>query len=69
MGAFYVFMVILILPRLGTAAAMAVTIAGQLLAALLLDHFQVFGFREIPLDLSRISGAVLMLLGTWLIVR
>jgi transporter family-2 protein len=69
MGAFYVFTVILIVPRLGTAAAMAATIAGQLLTALLLDQFQAFGFRGIPLDLSRISGAVLMLLGTWLIVR
>ena len=69
MGAFYVFMVILIVPRLGTAAAMAVTIAGQLLTAMLLDQFQIFGFREISVDLSRLSGTVLMLLGTWLIVR
>ena len=69
MGAFFVFTVILIVPRLGTGAVMAVTIAGQLLTALLLDHFQLFGFRGIPLDASRISGAVLMLLGTWLIIR
>jgi bacterial/archaeal transporter family-2 protein len=69
MGAFYVFTVILIVPRLGTAAAMAVTIAGQLLTALLLDQFQIFGLRAIPVDLSRLCGTVLMLLGTWLIVR
>ena len=48
---------------------MAVAIAGQLLTALLLDQFQLFGFREIPITYSRISGAVLMLLGTWLIIR
>ena len=69
MGAFYVFTVILIVPRLGTGAVMAVTIAGQLLTALLLDHFQLFGFRGIPLDAARISGAIIMLLGTWLIIR
>jgi bacterial/archaeal transporter family-2 protein len=69
MGAFFVFTVILIVPRLGTAAAMAVSIAGQLLTALILDQFQLFGFRAIPLDLTRVSGAVLMLLGTWLILR
>jgi transporter family-2 protein len=69
MGAFYVSIVILFVPRLGTGPAMAVTIAGQLLAALLLDQFQFFGFRGIPLDFTRISGAVLMLLGTWLIIR
>lgn len=69
MGAFFVSMLILAVPRLGTGAVMAVAIAGQLLTAMLLDHFQLFGFRGIPLDASRISGVVLMLLGTWLIMR
>jgi bacterial/archaeal transporter family-2 protein len=69
MGAFFVFTVILVVPRLGTGSVMAVAIAGQLLTALLLDHFQLFGFRSIPLNGVRISGAVLMLLGTWLIIR
>lgn len=69
MGAFFVSAVILVVPRLGTGSVMAVAIAGQLLMALLLDQFQFFGFREIPITVSRISGALLMLLGTWLIVR
>jgi bacterial/archaeal transporter family-2 protein len=69
MGAFFVCAVILVVPRLGTGAVMAVAIAGQLLTALILDQFQLFGFREIPITVSRISGALLMLLGTWLIVR
>jgi bacterial/archaeal transporter family-2 protein len=69
MGAFFVWSVILVVPRLGTGSVMAVAIAGQLLTALLLDQFQLFGFREIPITFSRISGAVLMLLGCWLIIR
>jgi transporter family-2 protein len=69
MGAFYVTTVILFVPRLGTAPAMAVTIAGQLLTALILDQFSFFGFRSHPLDVTRLSGAVLMLLGTWLVIR
>ncbi len=69
MGAFYVYTVILIVPRLGTGPVMAVTIAGQLLTALLLDHFQLFGFKGLPLDAFRIAGALLMLLGTWFIIR
>ena len=68
-GAFYVYIALLFVPRLGTAAAMAVTIAGQLLMALLLDQFRVFGLRGIPLDISRVAGTILMLLGTWLIIR
>ena len=47
---------------------MAVAIAGQLLTALILDHFQLFGFRGIPLN-HQDFRAVLMLLGTWLIIR
>jgi transporter family-2 protein len=69
MGAFFVFTVILTVPRLGTGPVLAVTIAGQLLTAMLLDHFQLFGFRSIPVDALRITGVVLMLLGTWLIIR
>lgn len=69
MGAFFVSLVILVVPRLGTGSVMAVSIAGQLLAALLLDQFQIFGLRGIPINLTRISGTVLMLLGTWLIIR
>lgn len=69
MGAFFVFTVILVVPQMGTGTVMAATIAAQLLMALLLDHFQAFGFRHIPIDLTRLVGAVLMLLGTWLIIR
>ena len=68
-GAIFVSAVILVVPSLGTGSVMAVAIAGQLLTALLLDQFQLFGFREIPITLPRIFGAVLMLLGTWLIIR
>lgn len=69
MGAFFVFTVILVVPQMGTGTVMAATIAAQLLTALILDHFQVFGFRHIPIDLPRLVGAVLMLAGTWLIIR
>ncbi len=69
MGAFFVFTVILVVPKMGTGVVMAATIAAQLLMALVLDHFQVFGFRHIPVDLPRIIGAGLMLAGTWLIIR
>jgi transporter family-2 protein len=69
MGAFFVFTVILVVPHLGTGAVMAATIAAQLLMALLLDHYQAFGFRHIPLTQPRLLGAALMLVGTWLIIR
>jgi len=68
-GAFFVALTILAVPRLGTGAVMAGLIVSQLLVGLLFDHFGLFGLRQIPLDMSRISGAILMLVGVALIFR
>ena len=45
LGAFFVTLTIVIVPRIGTASAMAATIAAQLMTGLLLDHYGLFGFR------------------------
>ena len=67
--AFFVSATILAVPRIGTAAAMAASITAQLLTALLLDHFGLFGFGGAPIDLKRSTGAFLLILGAWLIIR
>jgi transporter family-2 protein len=69
LGAFYVSVVILVVPRLGTAAAMGITIAAQLSTGLIMDHFGVLGFRGAPLDLRRLAGACLLMLGAVMITR
>ena len=46
-GAFFVTMTIIAVPRLGTLTVMAIVIAGQLVSAALLDQFGVFGMRQI----------------------
>ncbi|MCK7470781.1 MAG: DMT family transporter [Desulfomicrobium escambiense] len=48
---------ILAVPRIGTAATMAVAISAQLLTALILDHFGFFGFGGMQIDLKRSLGA------------
>lgn len=68
-GAFFVTLTILAVPRIGTTSAMAATIAAQLMAGLLLDHFGLFGFRTIPLDLKRALGVALLLLGAGLVFK
>jgi transporter family-2 protein len=55
--------------RLGLVTAMTVIVAAQFITGAMLDHFGVFGADLRPLNISRISGIVLMLLGTWLVVR
>jgi transporter family-2 protein len=69
LGAFFVTTTILAVPRIGTAAAMAAAIAAQLITGLVLDHFGLFGFRGGEMSLTRSMGALLLILGAWLVVR
>lgn len=69
MGAFFVTMTIFVVPRIGTAAAMAAIIAGQLATGILMDHFGLLGGRHIPLDSSRVIGVVFLMAGGWLVFR
>lgn len=69
LGAMFVTMTIFVVPRIGTAAAMAAVIGAQLTTGILLDHFGLMGGRQIPLDSSRSLGIALLLAGGWLIFR
>jgi len=69
LGATYVFAVTLLGPRLGAVALVALVLAGQLGAALLLDHFGALGFPKAAVTLPRVLGAVLLVAGALLVVR
>jgi transporter family-2 protein len=69
LGAFYVLTAILVAPRLGTAALMGLALAGQLIAALVLDHYGLLGLSVHPLSLWRVVGTILLLAGVVLITR
>lgn len=69
LGAYFVSMTILAVPRLGSAAVMAIVIAGQLTTSVLLDHYDAFGLRQIPLTSTRGIGILLLCIGAALVVR
>lgn len=69
LGAFFVTMTIIAVPRIGTTSALAAVIGAQLTTGILLDHFGLFGFRTIQLDSKRMIGVVLLMAGTALIFR
>lgn len=69
LGAFFVTMTIFVVPRIGTAAAMAAVIGAQLTTGVLLDHFGFLGGRHIPLDPGRSIGIALLLAGGVLVFR
>jgi transporter family-2 protein len=68
-GAFFVTMTIVGVPRIGTTAVLALTIASQLMAGMVMDHYGVFGMRGIPIDGKRIVGVGLLLIGVFLVCK
>lgn len=67
LGAVYVALAILTVPKLGIATVVACIVAGQMVASLLLDHFGAFGLAEHGINIWRILGAILLTAGVVLI--
>jgi transporter family-2 protein len=53
----------LLTPRLGVAVTLATIIVGQLSAALLVDHFGLFGGPVVRVSMTRMAGVALLLAG------
>ena len=57
------------IPRVGVAASITTVVAGQLLVGVLLDHFGLLGASVRALDVTRIIGLIVLLVGVWLTVK
>jgi transporter family-2 protein len=68
-GAIYIAISILLVPRLGTATFVALLVAGQMLAALVIDHYGLIGIPRHSADGSRMLGTGLLICGVILIRR
>ena len=66
-GGAFILLAILLLPTLGAATLFALVIAGQVLAAITLDHFGAFGLTPHPIGTARLVGAALLIAGVALI--
>jgi len=60
---------ILVVPVLGTGLALSLVVSAQLLAGMAIDHFGLFGVRQIPIDWQRMLGLFLLIAGVRLITR
>jgi transporter family-2 protein len=69
LGAFYVTAVVILAPRLGVAATLALSIAGQMVGALLVDHYGLLGLAVRPVTAQRVVGAVLLVVAVVLVRR
>lgn len=57
------------IPRVGVASAIVTIVAGQLLVSTLLDQYGWLGTMVRPLDVSRVIGLMVVLVGVWLTVK
>ncbi|WP_461109118.1 DMT family transporter [Spirosoma koreense] len=69
MGALYMITVIVSVPKIGTANLVSLSVAGQLIAALVLDHYGLLGFAQHPANGWRLLGIMLIVSGVLLVVR
>ena len=69
LGAVYVTVAILTVRTLGVSALTAAVITGQLGAAVVIDRFGLLGVAKQSIDLTRIVGLVLLVLGVFLVAR
>lgn len=67
LGTLYVWSTIFATPKIGATLALALAIAGQMIAALFLDHYGAIGLAKYPANPTRIAGVVFVLLGVSLI--
>lgn len=69
LGAVYVTTVIITVPRIGAGNLLSLSVAGQLLAAVILDHYGLLGFKEHGLTVWRLVGVLLIVLGVVFVVK
>ncbi len=66
-GAFFVTVIIVLAARLGATTSMAWLLAGQFLAALVLDHFGLISFDVHAVSWQRLTGVALVVVGALLV--
>jgi len=69
MGAIYMITVIVSVQKIGTANLVSLSVAGQLVAAIVLDHYGLLGFALHPANGWRLFGVMLIIAGVLLVVK
>ena len=67
LGAVFVTSNIMLTPRIGVAAVVALGIAGQVIASLMLDRFGFLGMAVRELSLGRLAGALMVVAGALMV--
>ncbi|GED18051.1 hypothetical protein AM501_08480 [Aneurinibacillus migulanus] len=66
LGALYIFIMVLAVPKIGVGSAVVAVIAGQMLTSTFIDHFNIFGGRQILIDWKRVVALILLAFALYL---
>jgi bacterial/archaeal transporter family-2 protein len=66
LGALSVFVIVLVVPKIGVTSVLISVIAGQILIGLIIDHFGLFGSRSIPIDYKNAIAILLLFTSLYL---
>lgn len=69
LGVIVVVFVILSVHEVGASNMFVLIVAGQLLTALLMDHFGLLGLLENPVSAKKIIGMLMVIGGAWLVTK
>ena len=69
LGVLYVTAVVMAAPRIGAANALGFIVAGQFIAAIIIDHYGWMGLPIKAISWYRISGIAFLLAGVYLIQK
>jgi transporter family-2 protein len=69
LGAAYVFSALVLVSEIGAGAVAAATVTGQLTTSVVLDRIGFLGLEQEPITPARVLGVLLLLAGTYLVVR
>lgn len=67
LGAFYVTVIIFLFPKLGPGLTFGLVIAGQMILAALLEHFNILVAQPHPINFLRVLGILLVIAGVILL--
>jgi transporter family-2 protein len=69
LGAAYVFSALVLVTEIGAGPVAAATVTGQLITSVALDRLGVLGLDQEPITPGKVLGVLLLLAGTYLVVR
>jgi transporter family-2 protein len=69
LGAAYVFSALVLVSEIGAGAVAAATVTGQLTTSVVLDRIGFLGLEREPITAEKVIGILLLLAGTYLVVR